>query len=906
MPTHNRHAMNAETMLSTARPYSRYLSRHLDNGNLAPNILHTMLAKPLCEQDLQHFADWARLQHDENEDELARQLRLLRRYVMAHIITRDLARVSDLTEVTGTITLFADFAVNTAAQFAHHYYQGLYGSPIGRHSQAPLHLSVVAMGKAGGHELNVSSDIDLIFVYPEAGDTNGKREKSNQEFFTKVGQKLIALLNDITGDGQVFRVDMRLRPDGDAGPLVLSESALEQYLVQQGREWERYAWCKGRVVTPYPNDISALVRPFVFRKYLDFNAYEAMRGLHKQIRQEVTRKGMADNVKLGAGGIREVEFIAQIFQLIRGGQVRSLQLKGTQETLVELAKLGMLEADTVATLLAAYRFLRDVEHRLQYWDDQQTQMLPSQDEQQQKLAASMGYEDYPSFLSALNQHRQAVNNTFNEILTDPEEKQNHDAHVLDGIWQADVEHQHKEAVLAEQGFDAATVLARLDHMRASSKYRQLSAHAQQRFDALVPQLTIAAAATANANATLSRLLDFLEAISRRSAYLAFLHEHPEALAHLAALMSQSSWVAGYLQRHPILLDELLSDQLTQIDVDWTTRCAELNQQLNDCGEDIEAKMDVLRRFQHAQTFRLSVQDLAGLWTIEALSDQLSALADLLLQAAMDHVWQSLTKKHTDTPKMAIIGYGKLGGKELGYASDLDLVYLYDDDHPDAADTYARFARRLTSWLTAPTGAGVLYEVDLRLRPNGDAGFAASHINAFARYQRENAWTWEHQALTRARGVAGHADVINTFDTIRHEILTRHRDQDKLAADIIAMREKMFATHPPVDDNVKYARGGVVDVEFIVQYLILAQAHHHEQLLQNYGNIALLSMGADVGLIDETLAESSRTAYRHYRKQQHNTKLRDAVHAEVNDTLLAHYQVVKTLWQQVFNQAATMQ
>ena len=308
-------------------------------------------------------------------------------------------------------------------------------------------------------------------------------------------------------------------------------------------------------------------------------------------------------------------------------------------------------------------------------------------------------------------------------------------------------------------------------------------------------------------------------------------------------------------------------------------------------------------FQHAQTFRLAVQDLAGLWTIEALSDQLSALADLLLQQALNHVWQSLNKKHRDTLQFAIIGYGKLGGKELGYASDLDLVYVYDDDHPDAADTYARLARRLTSWLTAPTGAGVLYEVDLRLRPNGDAGFAASHINAFARYQRENAWTWEHQALTRARGVAGDTALIARFDTIRQEILTRPRPLAALKTDIIAMREKMFATHPPLDSNVKYARGGVVDVEFIVQYLILAHARQYPQLLQNYGNIALLSMAADAALISETLAESSRTAYRHYRKQQHNTKLRDAVHAEADSELRAHYHTVKALWLAVFDAEA---
>ncbi|WP_066565690.1 bifunctional [glutamate--ammonia ligase]-adenylyl-L-tyrosine phosphorylase/[glutamate--ammonia-ligase] adenylyltransferase [Snodgrassella sp. CFCC 13594] len=893
--------MTPEQMIASARPYSQYLSRHLDNGMLQPSILLPLLTRPLTSEDFAAFTDWTALQVTGNETELARQLRLLRRYVMAHIIIRDLARISDLDEVTGTITRLADFAINMAEQFSHHYYAGLYGEPIGHLSQATQRLSVVAMGKMGGYELNVSSDIDLIFIFPESGNTNGKREKSNQEFFTKVGQKIIALLNDLSGDGQVFRVDMRLRPDGDSGPLVINETALEQYLVTQGREWERYAWIKGRVVTPHDNGISALVRPFVFRKYLDFNAYDAMRSLHKQIRQEVLRKGMADNVKLGAGGIREVEFIAQVFQLIRGGQVRALQCKGTQETLRQLARLDMLEPETVETLLSAYRFLRDTEHRLQYWDDQQTQMLPEHPEQQALLAQSMGFADYAAFSGSLHVQRQAVNSIFNDILTNPEDKSKPADPELNRIWQSNTDDDERMALLQQHGFQGRDALQRLRAIHHGSQYRQLSASAKQRFDDLVPQLLTVAAGCANPNPTLMRLLDFLEAIGRRSAYLAFLQEHPEALGQLATLMSQSNWVSTYLRHHPVLLDELLSAQLLEIDTDWHARQTELARLLDDCRGDVEAQMDVLRRFQHAQTFRLAVQDLAGLWTIEALSDQLSALADLIVQQVLPRAWADLHKRHTNTPHFAVMGYGKLGGKELGYTSDLDLVYLYNDDHPDAADTYARLARRITSWLTVPTGAGTLYEVDLRLRPNGDSGFAATHINAFDRYERENAWTWEHQALTRARFIAGDEQTGERFNAVRDDMLSRPRDPSTLKTDIIGMREKMFPTHPPEIRNVKYARGGVVDVEFIVQYLILAHAHQYPQLLQNYGNIALLSIAADLDLIDETLAEASRTAYRYYRQQQHNTRLRDATHAEVNETLLGYYHVVKTLWTQVFGE-----
>ncbi|MDF7676216.1 bifunctional [glutamate--ammonia ligase]-adenylyl-L-tyrosine phosphorylase/[glutamate--ammonia-ligase] adenylyltransferase [Neisseriaceae bacterium ESL0693] len=889
-----------EQLLNTARVYSPYLARQLDNGLLDINRLSDGLQKSLSYNDFLVFTDWTRWQQEQNETEIARQLRLLRRHVMAHIMTRDLARVSTLAEVTTTITLFADFAIRIAEAFAHQYYADLYGQPHGDDSGLPQRLSVVAMGKMGGYELNVSSDIDLIFVFPEAGETDGRRQKSNQEFFTKVGQKIIALLNNITGDGQVFRVDMRLRPDGDAGALVINEAALEQYLITQGREWERYAWIKARVVTDHSNDISALVRPFVFRKYLDFNAYEAMRRLHEQIQTEVSRKGMTDNIKLGAGGIREVEFVAQIFQLIRGGQLRSLQNQGTQDTLKELAKLNILPPETVKTLLAAYVFLRDTEHRLQYWEDQQTQTLPLELEQQQRLAQSMGFDTYAAFLAQLNQHRQAVNQIFGDLINQSSPRQQpYDADLMEICQGEDATRQ--QALLQQRGFEVPYSWQRLNQLHQSSQYRQLSATARQHLDEMKPLILNAAAKCTHPTQTLSRILDFLEAIGRRSAYLAFLHEHPETLDKLAGFMSQSSWAASYLCRHPVLLDELLSNELLHPEEDTACWSQQLIQALDECGDDVEAQMDALRRFQHAQIFRLTVQDLAGLWSIESLSDQLSALADVIIQTALRQVWQQLPHKHTDQPRFAVIGYGKLGGKELGYASDLDLVYVFDDDHPDAADTYTRLARRLTSWLTVPTGAGLLYDIDLRLRPNGEAGFTAIHIQAFSRYQRQQAWTWEHQALTRARFIGGHQDTGVAFEAIRQEILCRPRDLLPLQQDIIAMREKMFPTHPPVENDVKYMRGGVVDVEFVVQYLILAHAHQYPQLLHNYGNIALLNMAADLGLIDDRLAKASGQAYRYYRQQQHNTRLRDALKVQVNEVLLDHCQAVSNLWTQVFGQ-----
>ena len=886
--------------LQQARPYSLYLQRQLDSQRLNLDLLQTWLGRPLSAEDFASFAPWQEMIAARDEESMSRQLRILRRHVMCQIMVRDLCRLAPLSEVTTSITLFADFAVNTALAYAEHHYEHMYGKPIGGYTGNEQHLTVVGMGKMGGYELNVSSDIDLIFVFPEAGDTDGKRSKSNVEFFTKVGQKIISLVGDITAEGQVFRVDMRLRPDGDAGALVLSESALERYLITQGREWERYAWIKGRVISPGKNDIASLVRPFVYRKYLDFDAYEGMRSLHSQIRQEVSKKGMQDNIKLGAGGIREVEFIAQVFQLIRGGQLRLLQRKDTQGTLDLLVELRILEARTSEQLLAAYRFLRDTEHRLQYWDDQQTQTLPENHEHQLLLAQSMGFDDYAGFQAALQQHRDFVNHVFSQVLGDT--PSNPDAEIATEyhtMWQDDANDDIMAERLLAHGFDAAPVIDRLNAIRQSSRYRHLSNTAHTRLNKLMPYLFAAAAETDDATKTVIRLIDFIDTIIRRSSYLALLHEKPEALKRLAHIIGNSQWLAAYLSRHPILLDDLLGSQLQVKEFDWQASCKQLNTNMLACHGDVEAQMDALRHYQHSQVFRLAVQDLDGLWTVEAISDELSALADCVLNTTLLQLWSGLKNTHTEVPQIGIIGYGKLGGKELGYASDLDLVFIYNDPHPDAAANYSRLIRRLTTWLSATTAAGGLYDVDLRLRPDGDAGQACVSVEAFRKYQLEKAWTWEHQSLTRARFVCGATEVATGFEEVRHTILTQQRDLIALQTEILAMREKMLPTHPPREDSVKYARGGIVDVEFIVQYLILANSHIFPQLTQNYGNIALLGIAADLGLIDLSLAQHSQEAYRYYRKVQHLSNLKDNAKVEVNSTLLKHYEYVQQLWQDIF-------
>jgi glutamate-ammonia-ligase adenylyltransferase len=836
-------------------------------------------------------------------------LRQLKQRAYARIATRDLCGLAPLGEVVEGMTLIAELAVSEATRVLTQGLVERYGTPRGTDGRTQ-ELIVVGMGKLGGRELNVSSDIDLIFVYPEDGDTDGARAISNFEFFTRLGRALINAIADSTSDGQVFRVDMRLRPNGDSGPLVCSFEMLENYFVTQGREWERYAWIKARPLTGAGagngedsrwDELEAIRRPFVFRKYLDFGTINAMRELHAQIRQEVAKKDKADNVKLGPGGIREIEFIAQVFQLIRGGRDQALQIKPTLSVLRLLAENATLAPEAVGELTAAYEFLRRVEHRLQYIDDAQTHMLPTDDDDRARVARAMGYGSFAGLLVELDDHRANVARHFEAVFADP----NRGEHKLAGMWRgAGGEEQDEE--FANLGYrnprEAATRVAAL---REGPRYQQLAASIRDRFDALVPQLIQAAAEMPNPDATLSRSLDLLESISRRAAYLALLQQYPQALRKVAELVSSSSWAAKYLQRHPILLDELLDPRLLDVLPDWSGLRRQLALKLEELEPDTERQMDLLRETHHAQVFRLLAQDVAGLYTVERLADHLSELADILLDAALARAWLKMLKRHVDTPKFAAISYGKLGGKELGFASDLDLVFLYDDPAPEAGENYGRLGTRLNTWLSAQTAAGQLFETDLRLRPNGDSGLVVSSMESFRKYQLESAWVWEHQALTRARFSAGDPAVGEAFEKIRCEVLCQQRDLDKLRADIVEMRQKMMDSHATRGDlrdtvfDLKHDPGGLVDVEFVVQFLVLGYSHAHPELTGNKGNIALLKMAADAGLIPVELAETVRNAYRDYRRMQHGLRLNGTkarvAPEEVGDRVTA----VRELWRWVF-------
>jgi len=883
-------------LLGRVLPLSRFLARLVDSRPEIGEELHAMLQQPFDARAMREF-----LAAEAAEEATLRPgLRCLRARVMARIAARDLAGLADLAEVTEAMTTLADIAVGHAADVLTAQLAARHGTPRGPEGGAQ-ELIVIGMGKLGGRELNVSSDIDLIFVYAEDGETDGAGARlSNFEFFTRLGRQLIGALAEITGDGQVFRVDIRLRPNGDSGPLVASFDMLENYFITQGREWERYAWIKARPLRgARGGDLAALARPFIYRKYLDFGAINAMRELHAQIRREVARKDMADNIKLGPGGIREIEFIAQVFQLIRGGRDKALQIRPTLLVLALLAERGILGDGAVRELAAAYRFLRKLEHRLQYLDDAQTHMLPAREEDRELIARGMGAASYAALLEELDDHRANVSRHFEAVFADPNRK----GHDLAAVWQGCENGAEAAEELGRLGYgEAKSGARRLAGIRGGNRYQQMPPGIRERFDALVPRLIEAAAQTPNPDATLARGLDLLEAISRRAAYLALLQQYPQALHKVAQLAGASSWAATYLTRHPVLLDELLDARLLEAVPDWAAFRAQLAQELDEHETDTERQMDIMREAHHAQVFRLLAQDLAGLLTVEKQADHLSELADIMLDLSLRLTWRKLLKRHREEPKFAVIAYGKLGGKELGYASDLDIIFLYEDEHPDAPEIYARLATRLNTWISSATPAGILFQTDLRLRPNGESGLLVSSVEAFRQYQTESAWVWEHQALTRARFSAGDAAVGQAFEAIRVAVLRQPRDLDALRGEVLAMRQRMADAHANKSDlfDLKHDRGGLIDVEFIVQYLVLGHAHDHAELTANLGNLALLKIASGLGLVPHALAERVREAYRTYRKLQHGLRLNDAAYARVpRDTVAQEIACVSELWERVF-------
>lgn len=921
---------DASDLLSLS--YSHYLARAAAARPALAERIAAWAAAPVTRAALDARLDELLAQGGQppSEDTLKKALRQLRGEAFGAVAERDLAGRADVAEVTGTMTDLAEAAIQRALALLAAELEAQYGEPRGPSGER-LALGVVGMGKLGGRELNVSSDIDLIFVYEDDGETAGgaRAPISVHEFFTRLGRRLIGVLSEATADGYVFRVDMRLRPNGDSGPLVCSLGMLEEYFYVQGREWERYAWIKGRLVTERASaaarrlaqQLDAIVKPFVYRRYLDFGVIGAIRSLHEQIRQEARRRATmrpdkADDIKLGRGGIREIEFSAQVFQLIRGGQDAGFRVQPTLAVLRHASASGLITEEVRAGLTHAYLFLRTLEHRLQYRNDAQTHAMPVDPAERAALAASLGFADYAALIDRLDQHRAFVEAQFDQVFADKADggARREDDQAAGCIWSGaladDGADEALVARLAELGFaDPAAVLARLQAVWRSSRYAGLPESSRVRFDRVAHRALEAAPGidAAHRDETVVRCFDLLETVGRRGAYLALLTEYPAALRRVLSVLGATRWGGGYLIRHPQLLDELLDDEAIDSPFDWPAFKDALRRRLA-AADGAEHQMDLLRHAHQAEVFRILLLDLAGRLSVEHVSDRLSELADAMLDVTIEVVWSQLAKRHRDTPCFAAIAYGKLGGKELGYASDLDLIFLYDDPDERAADVYTTFARRLITWLTTATGAGTLFDIDLRLRPNGEAGLLVTDLDAFRRYQlREGdaantAWVWEHQALTRARYSAGDARIGAAFEAIRVQVLTTPRDAAVLAREIVEMREKVLAGHPNTTErfDLKHDRGGMVDIEFAVQYWVLLHAARHPEMIRNTGNIALLREVSRFGLMSEEEAETVGAAYRTYRKLQHRLRLDGMEKARVEpERVAAERQAVAALWARVF-------
>jgi glutamate-ammonia-ligase adenylyltransferase len=866
----------------------------------------------------------ARLQECADEAALMTALRRFRRREMVRIAWRDLAAWAELTETLAELSQLAGVCLEQALSWLEARQARELGTPVGRRSGAPQRLVVIGMGKLGAGELNFSSDIDLIFAYGEEGETiGGSTPLSNQEYFTALAQRLIKALHAPTEDGFVFRVDTRLRPFGDSGPLVMGFDAMEEYYQAHGREWERYAWIKGAVVAgdrAAGERLMAMLRPFVYRRYLDFNAFESLRAMKALIAAEVKRKGMADNIKLGAGGIREIEFIGQAFQLIRGGREPALQQRPILPVLRRLMEDDILPPYTVLELSDAYTFLRRTENRLQEYADQQTHRLPEDEAGRERLAWSMGYGDWESYSRDLQRHRRRVQAHFEQVFAAPQTEEGAGTAELTQIWSGALQDGAAEKALTAAGYaQAEETLSALNRFRDSASCRQLSAAGRSRLDHLMPLLLAAAAAAVQPDATLGRLLDLLERIARRTTYLALLAENPLALSQLIRLCAASPWIAELLTRHPLLLDELLDPRALYAPLKRDELAAGLAQDLarvND--EDLEQQMEVLRHFQQANVLRVAAADVAGVYPLMVVSDHLTEIAEVSIATALDLARTHLLARHgaprcriagkAVEPGFAVIGYGKLGGIELGYGSDLDLVFLHGSDGEelgtegerplDNAIFFARLGQRLIHIVTAHTPAGILYELDMRLRPSGASGMLVSSLKAFAEYQRHDAWTWEHQALVRARFIAGDPAVAEAFAAIRREVLSRPREGNSLRREVREMRERMrreLGQHRPNRFDLKQDAGGIADIEFMVQYGVLAWAHEHPPLLRYTDNIRLLEGFAKEGLLAARDAALLSDIYRAYRAKVHQlTLLKEAAVVDAG-TFAGERAAVMRLW-----------
>ncbi|GAB1258487.1 bifunctional [glutamate--ammonia ligase]-adenylyl-L-tyrosine phosphorylase/[glutamate--ammonia-ligase] adenylyltransferase [Aurantivibrio plasticivorans] len=897
---------------------------------------------------------------------LDKALRAARRQFMLRTIWRDLNRMNSMEQTTNELSWFANAAISTAADFHYRALVKQHGLPVSKKGEVQPFL-VLGMGKLGAFELNLSSDIDLIFAFPEAGETVStvpQRQKllTNQEFFIRLGQRVIKSLDVLDANGFVFRVDMRLRPWGQSGPLATNFDFLENYYQTQGREWERFAMIKARVVAmtddallqqlanepvndvtcragkEYANQLSSMLLPFTYRKYLDYSAIDAMRSMKALINKEVARKGLKENIKLGAGGIREVEFIVQVFQLIRGGRDTHLQERRLQSVLPLLVEDGCLPVGMDQQLSDAYVFLRNTEHVIQAFQDRQTQQLPVDDIDQFRLAWLMGFDDVDAFFNDLDRHRELIHQQFQQVIA--EEKSDEHAPQLAPewslIWRHSLDDNASVNFLATQGMlEAESVVVTLNALRESRPVLSMQAAARERLDSLMPVLLEDLCGVEHPDETLKRICLVLEAVARRSAYIVLLLENPSARRQLTTLCAASPWIANQLAKYPALLDELLDVRVLYSPPDMAVLQDELRRQvLRLSWHDLESHMETLRHFRLSHGLRVAACEVVGVLPLMKVSDYLSNLAEVVLRHVLELAWQQMVSRYgqpskavselsrpgsqeVDPKDFVILAYGKLGGIELGHGSDLDLVFVHDADpmlttdgpkEIDNATFFTRLGQKIIHILNTRTISGQLYEVDMRLRPSGNSGLLVSSLSAFEKYQRHNAWVWEHQALLRARVVAGNAEVKERFRALRHAILCETRDIAELKSKVVSMREKMrkqlAATPSDQADkfHLKHGPGGIVDIEFMVQYAVLAWAHQHPALTEFTDNIRILGALEEARLVSAEHGTQLIEAYKTYRSAVHRLALQGQPNVVDGDHFVAERKAVLAIWESLFGDA----
>ena len=882
------------------------------------------LSDPPDNADLQRFAAEIESASDSLEVVQSR-IRSYRNRWFLQLLWREYSGCAALSETLYGTSDLADALLRAAVGYAHRQIEERFGA-VRNAAGDRVELVVLGMGKLGGRELNLSSDIDVIFLYPDGTDSDGRKSLSPQEYFTRICRTVVTLLEAPTADGFAFRVDTRLRPFGDSGPPVSSFAAFETYLIQHGRGWERYAYVKARAVGPVPPPgvladlYDNMISPFVYRQYLDYGVFESLREMHALISAEVQRRELADNIKLGPGGIREIEFVVQSLQLVRGGRQVELRNRELLKVLPRLMGRHGLAPTDVNTLESAYVYLRRVENFIQAIRDRQTHDLPDKETDRARLACAMGYPAWSDLAPVLEQHRSAVAQNFERIAFRERaiDVDNAFTQKLRELWASTASRDSWLPALQDEGYaDAADIADRIVSFKATAAYAD--ATAGRRLAQFVPKLVVLLKRLERPTIALARVLGVAEQVLRRSAYIALLNENDAAMAKLVDLCSRSAYITKQIEQYPALLDELLdpgsyADNLSR---------ADLSRELADnaisvSADDSEAQMEMLARFQRTVQFRIALADFDGSLPIMRVSDCLTELAETVLEYALQIAWRDLCAKHGAPGKagIAVIAYGKFGGLELSYGSDLDLVFLHNSTTAGAMTDGAkplehtmfltRVVRRLVHFLTTRTASGELYEVDTRLRPDGKSGLLVSSIDAFERYQQENAWTWEHQALLRARAVAGSKALATRFGKIRDKTLQAGLHKDTLRNDVLTMRGRMRSNLDKTDTeqfDLKQGKGGIGDIEFLVQYLVLANAAEHSAVIEFTDNIRQLDALAAKGLIDSADAARLQECYRAYRHRAHHLLLDDLPTRVPHEEFADRREFVCRMWNSIFSDSS---